>query len=477
MNAVAKIETGNAVPQIAAIETEAALLGALMQESRFIDRAADRLRPEDFAEPLFGRIFDAIVREYSLGGRPTPITLRPLFADDPGMAQLGGPGFLAQLTSSGAGLLGVREFVAQIEDLAARRRAHTALIAAATDIAGLEVPLGQAVDRADAALVSALDRRTETRTVSGGQAAQNAIRRIEAIQAADGKVGARTGIAELDNLLGGLEPGQLVIIAGRPGMGKTAVASSAALGLASSGLGTLFVSLEMSADELGTRMLADRCCKGRGNWIEFSRIREATVDRSEIAKLVQAEREIDALPLVIDDRGSATLGSIVLSVRRQKRRMEAQGRKLSVVFVDYLQLVQPNDRTRSQYEAVSEVSRGLKALAKDLDVSVVALAQLSRAVEQRGDKRPMLSDLRDSGQIEQDADAVVFLYRDEYYLERAKAKRGTEEEHDEMLARSRGLITFICAKRRNGRTGDATAQYLTPYQAVRSRDWGGIDER
>lgn len=457
--------------RLANIETEAALLGAMMIDPRVIDPAADRLRVEDFAEPVHGRIFDAVVREHALGNRPTPITLRPLLDGDPGIQALGGLGYLAQLTGSGAALIGYRHFIDQILDLATRRRLADALVAARDDAENFDLTIAELVDRADAALVSSIERREASRSFSLDDSISLAIQRVETIQEGDGKVGAPTGIAEMDELIGGFEPGQLVIVAGRPGMGKTAVACSAALGLASAGHGVLFVSLEMQAEELGMRMVCDLACQRRGDWVPFDRIVNATLSPSEHDRLAAARRSAAGWPLRIEDAGSMSLARLTLAVRRAKRRMAAKGQTLKVVIVDYLQLVQPDRRAAGPYEAVSEVSRGLKALAKDLGVAVVALAQLSRAVEQREDKRPQLSDLRDSGQIEQDADAVVFLYREEYYLERAKPKRGQEEDHTSSLDQARGWLTLICAKRRNGRTGSANCLYLSTYQAVRSADW------
>lgn len=461
-----------AAPVLANIETEAALLGALMIDPRTIDQAADRLRIEDFAEPVHGRIFDAIVREHALGGRPTPITLRPLFVDDAAMKDLGGPGYLSQLTGSGAGLIGFRHFIDQILELSNRRRLTTVVDDVRVKAGDLNIPLATIVDEADAALVASIERRDVSRTVSLASSIDQAIARIDTIREGDGKVGATTGIDELDQLMGGFEPGQLVICAGRPGMGKTAVACSAALGLARQGHGVLFVSLEMRAEELGMRMVSDLCCERRGKWVDFDRIVNATTNKAEDEAMRRARQMAAEWPLEIEDTSAPTLARLTLAIRRAKRRMAARGQTLRVVIVDYLQLVHPDNKRLSAYEAVSEVSKGMKALAKDLEVAIVALAQLSRAVEQREDKRPQLSDLRDSGQIEQDADSVLFLYREEYYLARAKAKKGCEDDLNEARTHASGKLTLICAKRRQGRVGDAECLYLAPYQAVRSLAWG-----
>nr|WP_166745547.1 DnaB-like helicase C-terminal domain-containing protein [Sphingomonas naasensis] len=256
------------------------------------------------------------------------------------------------------------------------------------------------------------------------------------------------------------------------GAGHSPLPCSTALGLARNGEGVMFASLEMRSEELGMRMVSDLACRGRGRWIPFRSIVEGTVTDDEFETMRAAEKAVSSWPLEIEDFASATLARLTLAIRRTKRRMAAKGQTLKAVVVDYLQLLHPDDPRMSAYESVSQISKGLKALAKDLEVCVIALAQLSRAVESREDKRPQLSDLRDSGQIEQDADAVLFLYREEYYLQKVKPKPGQEDAHDAAKSAAAGRLTLICAKRRNGATGDASCQFLAPYQAVRSSDWG-----
>ncbi|WP_188656410.1 replicative DNA helicase [Stakelama pacifica] len=455
---------------LANAETEAALLGAMMMEPQIIDIAADRLRIEDFSEPLHGRIYDAIVREHSLGGRPTPITLRPIFLNDP--ADLDVPSYLAQLTGSGAGLVGYRHFIDQIENLSQRRALALALDDARAGAADFAIPLAELVDRADAAIVASVERRESSKSTTLSGSIGMAAKRIAEIKANDGKVGFTTGIRQLDETLGGFEPGCLTIIGARPSMGKTAVACSAALGLARNGHGTLLVNLEMSAEQVGMRMASDLCCRAPQNWIPFERIVNGTTNAQEDDLLAKAGEHVKDWPLAIEDGAGMTLARLILKVRRHRRQMAAKGQQLRVVMIDYLQLLHSDDRRQSAYETVSEVSKGLKAMAKELGIAVVALAQLSRAVEQREDKRPMLSDLRDSGQIEQDADNVLFLYREEYYLERKKVSKAAQDDHERQLAETRGWLSLIVPKRRQGRVGESTCLFLSNYQAVRSAEWG-----
>jgi len=454
-------------------EAEAVLLGAIMQHNSKVYLISDKLAPDDFAEAIHGRIYHAVLELLASGKSASPITMAPLFQNDEAMRQLGGPAYLAKLTGSGmAAMVPVEEFADQILDLAARRRLIDALDVTTNEAADCSTPLAEIIDRSDAALVAAIERRETWAQPTAGEAVAQAIARIEAIKANDGKVGVTTGISELDDLLGGFEPGQLVIVAARPGMGKTAVACSAARGMAKQGEGVLFVSLEMKADELGMRIASDHCFQnGRG--VPFNAIVNARITDDQMRALIRAENEIRTYPLNIIDAGSVTMSRLALGVRRNKRRMAAKGHELKVVIIDYLQLLQTDQRSKSVYEAVSEISRGLKALAKDAGVAIVALAQLNRGVEGRENKIPVLSDLRDSGQIEQDADAIIFLHREEYYLERTKPKPGNEALHEQSLEACRNRIGYFCAKRRNGCVGDRMGWYLPVYQAVRGSDQMG----
>lgn len=463
-------------PALASVESEAALLGALMCETGLIDVICDKVDADDFFEPVHQRIYAAILESTAAGKSPGPATLVPLFKGDPAFDHLGGVGYLAVLTSGGKiAHIGAHGFARQIADLAARRRLIAELAIASSSAADCNNLLADVVNQSDAALVAAIERRESMAQPTGGECVASAIARIEAIRASSGRIGVSTGISDLDDLLGGFEPGQLIIMAARPGMGKTAVACSAALGMAKQGAGVLFVSLEMNGSELGMRMVTDHCFQdGRG--IPFSRVVDADLSDGQMRLLCRAQDQIKPYPLRVADSGSVTMSRLSLGIRRTKRRMKAEGVDLKVVIIDYLQLLHPDSKTKSAYEAVSEISRGLKALSKDAGVTILALAQLSRAVETREDKRPQLSDLRDSGQIEQDADAVVFLYREEYYLERAKPKSGVEAQHEDMLAQARNRISLICAKRRNGRVGERLAWYFPTYQAVRgSREMEALE--
>lgn len=447
---------------LANVEAEAALLGAMMQAPNLIDPVADTLSADDFSEPLHGRIFSAIVGHHSAGKLATPVTLRPMFERDAAMEEVGGPGYLAQLTGSGAGIVGARDFANQVRELSQRRRFVEGLQQAIEAASACDTPLDDLAVLADSAASAVRDAGEG----AGEYSAAEALGLV--IDGFDKPVtGATCGvIPSIDVLLGPLRPTHFVIGAGRPGMGKTATAVSYALGAAQRGHGVLLISLEMGAEQLAERMAADLCLDKR---ISYESIRDRTLSIDEKREVCRAHARIAELPLQILDKQGLTIGQIRSIVRRWKRRFAARGQKLELVIIDYLQLVRPDRKAASAYEAVSEVSRTSKEIAKENDLCVFALAQLSRKVEERADKRPMLSDLRDSGQIEQDADAVLFFLRLEYYHRQAEPEPRDPKrpEWERGLDACQGVIEFICAKRRNGRAGSRFGHFHADFQAVR----------
>lgn len=450
---------------VANVEGEYALIAALLFNGKRIDSVADVLTPEQFFDPFFGRLFGLLVAEHARGNTLGALTLRPLIEADPGYQALGGMSFLADLTRSAAALLDVRGAARQVVEFAKRRQVIEGLRAALATAADTTKPIAAAADEADAAIAAAAETASPITQMTGEEAMMVLMREAETPSRS---VRSRI-IPSMDDLLGGMRPKQLVIGAGRPGMGKTAAALSYALGAAQAGHGVLFVSLEMSAKELAARVAADLAFDGRGG-VPYAEINADQPSKRAWQAMEQARGMLADLPFSIVDAGSLTLGRLDMLVRRYRRRMAARGHSLDLVVVDYLQLLRCDDKRSSAYEAVSEISRRLKATAKDHDVALLALAQLSRKVEERGDKRPQLSDLRDSGQIEQDADAVLFLYRPEYYLrqsERADPEHLEHEKFQVALRDCEGKVEFICAKRRNGCTGTATGRFHAANQAVR----------
>lgn len=454
---------------IAVVETEAALLGAMMIDGRIVDAVADRLAPDDFYDPVHQRLYEAIVTEHGAGRRANPITLRPLFEGDPGMAELGGPAYMASLTGSGAGLIGARDFADQIRDVARRRRLNTALRDALVHTRDMGASVADLAERTDAAVNDALQRShvaAPARTFA--EAWDRTMKSIEDEASGLTKPGlAVVGLDDWNDLTGNMRRGEVVILAGRPSMGKTAVGLSVAVASARAGHGTLFVSLEMSVEELTKRAISDASYRHdrRATFEDIQRGRFAN-DREQID---DTRREIDAFPLVFQEESNLRLSRLAILIRRHRRRMAERDQDLSVVFIDYLGLVKGDGNRQKRYEEVSEVSRTIKTLARELDIAIVLLAQLNREVERRDDKRPQLADLRDSGDIEQDADAVIFVYRPSYYLERnepdAEHKNHAQWEIDMEAARDR--VELIAAKVRKGRIGRRNCYFFAEHQAVR----------
>jgi replicative DNA helicase len=445
------------------IDAEKALLGALLIENRLLEEVLLQLREEHFYEPLHGRIFAQIRRLADLNMVANPVTLRPLFEADPALGELGGPTYLLRLTEDPAVLIAARDCAQQIYDLALLRalvRVGADLVSSATDTSGEVAPLKQ-IEAAEEALYQV----AETGDVSGGTqdfagAATKAVNMAAKAMKSGGHLsGLTTGLTGLNNKIGGLHNSDLVILAGRPAMGKTALATNIAFSTAlrakldardgispSTGAPVAFFSLEMSADQLANRILAEQ------SRINSENLRMGKISQAEFNELARAAQELHDLPLYIDDTPALSIAALRTRARRLKRQ-----KKIGFIVVDYLQLLQGTARNASENRVaeISEVTRGLKTLAKELDIPVLALSQLSRQVENREDKRPQLSDLRESGTIEQDADIVLFVFREEYYHEGKKPEDGSEKFQQwlEKADRLRGRAECIVAKQRHGATG------------------------
>jgi replicative DNA helicase len=448
------------------VEAEAALLGALMIDNRLVEDVQTRLKPDHFFEPLHGRIFEAILRLTDRNMVANPVTLRPLFEADEGMKELGGPAYLAQLTGSGAAIIGARDFATQIYDLALLRAligVGRDLVESALDTSEEVAPLAQ-IERAETELYKVAEEGgAEGRAKSFGEAAMASIRNAEAaLNRGGGLTGITSGFRGINGRIGGLQRSDLIIIAGRPGMGKSALATNMAFSTAerflqdqsdgidakaSAGAPVALFSLEMSAEQLVTRILSEQA------QVTAEQIRTGNIAKHEFSSFARTAERLHALPLYIDDTPGLTIAALRTRARRLKRQ-----KGIGLVVVDYLQLLQGSGKGsagENRVQEISEISRGLKQLAKELDVPVIGLSQLSRAVEQREDKRPQLADLRESGSIEQDADIVMFIYREEYYL----AARKPADDHpdfaewQEQMERSYGQAELIVAKNRHGATG------------------------
>lgn len=479
------------------IEAEAALLGALLIDNRVAEDVQMRLRPDHFFEPVHGRIYESILKLLDRNMVASPVTLKPMLDQDAALKDLGGSGYLVQLTTSGAALIGARDFAQQIYDLALLRElvgVGRELIDNALDTSEDVNPKTQ-IEAAEVALYRVSEGEGETGSVkSFVQASTMAVQMAERALNSGGHLsGVTTGLVSLNEKIGGLHNSDLMILAGRPGMGKTSLATNIAYNAAARwlrdeadgiepaknmGAKTAFFSLEMSADQLATRILAEQ------SGISGEALRMGKVSRAEFQNLSRAARELQELPLFIDDTPGLTIAALRTRARRLKRRHD-----IGFIVIDYLQLLQGSSKSGdNRVQEISEISRGLKTLAKELSVPVLALSQLSRAVEQREDKRPQLSDLRESGSIEQDADMVWFVFREDYYVQSREPKRPVDgddakihEDHAKWaleMERVFGLAELIVAKQRHGATGKVRLKFdakITKFSDLAEGDYPGMD--
>jgi replicative DNA helicase len=453
------------------VEAEAALLGALMLDNRLVEDVGLKLKPHHFHEELHGRIYDSILKLTDKNMVATPVTLRPMFEADEAMKQVGGAGYLATLTGSGATLIAARDFAQQIYDLALLRAligVGRDLVDSALDTSEEVAPLQQ-IERAESELYKVAEEGgAEGKAKSFAEATRDALQTAERALNSGGHLsGVTTGLESLNGKIGGLHNSDLIIVAGRPGMGKSALGTNIAFAAAqrflrdvedgiepekSAGAPVAMFSLEMSADQLATRILAEQ------SGISSENLRMGKISKQEFRQLARAAAELESLPFYIDDTPGLTIAALRARARRLKRQ-----KGIGMVIVDYLQLLQGTGRNSNENRVneISEISRGLKTLAKELNVPVIGLSQLSRAVEQREDKRPQLSDLRESGSIEQDADIVLFIYREDYYL----AARQPADDHpdfaswQEEMGRVYGLAEILVSKQRHGATGKVRVKF------------------
>jgi replicative DNA helicase len=454
------------------LQAEQALLGALLANNKAYERVSEFLAPEHFADPIHGRIYQAIARRCEAGQIADPVMLRAEFEHTGVLEEVGGTAYLAQLLGAMVGIINAGDYGRAIHDSWIRRQ----LI----DIGEVTVnrAFGAEPELAGAAQIEAAEQSLFDLATKGGaegglitfeKALTMAIELAAAAHRNQGAVsGLDTGLRDLNKKMGGLHPSDLIILAGRPGMGKSALATKIAFGASKALLANArlenpnamakqavaLFSLEMSAEQLATRLLAEEVR------VSADRIRRGEISAKDFDQFVKVSREISQLPLVIDDTPALTLSALRTRCRRLKRTSG-----LGLVVVDYLQLMRPAAGTKPENRVleISQITQGLKAIAKELAVPVLALSQLSRAVESREDKRPQLADLRESGTIEQDADVVMFIYRDEYYMQQKEPKiiafENEQKFHDAHqkwqsdMSSVYNKAELILAKQRHGPTG------------------------
>jgi len=431
----------------------------VLVDNRALERI-DYLKPMHFFMPAHQRIYEAILKVSDRGQNASPVTLKSYFETDSDLAQVGGAQYLAELAASVITVVNAEDYARSIYDLHLRRE----LIAMGEEVvnSAFDIRLDRDANETIELAENRLFVLAETGEVKSGFTTlrDSVLRAIEIADKAyksDGHVtGVTTGLRDLDEKLGGLHKSDLLILAGRPSMGKTALATNIAFQAASryaesggkEGGIVGFFSLEMSADQLATRILADQSS------ISGDAIRKGNVSETEFRRFVEASQKLSQVPLYIDDTPALSIGAVRSRARRLKRQ-----KGLDLLVIDYLQLLQgtgSRQSTENRVQEVSEITRGLKAIAKELDIPVMALSQLSRQVESREDKRPQLSDLRESGSIEQDSDVVMFVYREEYYESRKQPniEDGTKyAEWQAKMERVANVAEVIVGKQRHGPIG------------------------
>lgn len=427
-------------------EAEQALLGAILTNNGALSQASEIVKAEHFADPLHGKLFDALGRLIERGQTVSAFTLKTYAEADEGLKAVGGGAYLARLMASSAHSFDVPSMAKTVRDCHTRRALIDALSGA------LPAAYDEGQEQTPAEQIEAVERRLyelAEGTIEGGfrpfrVALTAAIQSAEAAHSKPGAMtGQSTGLQDLDELLGGLNRSDLIVLAARPGMGKSALASNIGFAVAESGATVGVFSLEMSSEQMATRIVSEQA------GVAGERIRRGQLNGPEFDRVLEASNKLQALEFYMDDTGTMTVQGIRTRARRLKRQ-----HGLDLIIVDYLQLIDTDKRRRegNRVQEVSEITRGLKALAKELDVPVLALSQLSRNVENRADKRPLLSDLRESGSIEQDADVVIFIYREEYYRKLASQDYGDVE----------GQAELAIAKNRHGPTGTPKVHFHGP---------------
>jgi replicative DNA helicase len=445
------------------VEAEQQLLGAILTNNEIFDRISSLVKAEHFYEPVHRRIFEVAAARIQKNALASPVTIKAFLEEDEGLKELGGAAYLARLAGGAIAAYAARDYAQMIYDLAVRRE----LITLGQDIAARAGKLDVASEPKDQ-IVEAEQRLyqlgeqgvAERGFQSFLKAVTDAVNVANAAYRRDGGLaGISTGLVDLDKKLGGLHPSDLLILAGRPSMGKTSLATNIAFSVAKAykrgvtidgtegaveGGAVGFFSLEMSAEQLAARILSEAA------EVPSEQIRRGDMTEAEFRRFVEAAKSLEACPLYIDDTPALPISQVAARARRLKRT-----HGLDVLMVDYLQLLRGSSKD-NRVQEVSEITQGLKAIAKELNIPVIALSQLSRQVESREDKRPQLSDLRESGSIEQDADVVMFVYREEYYKEREKPGDDNLEamaKWQEAMERVHGKAEVVIGKQRHGPIG------------------------
>ena len=451
------------------IEAEQSVIGSILVSNDIFDDVSPIINYTKFYDPIHQKIFLAIENLISKGMLANPITLKNYFENDKNLIELEGHEYLVKITKFSTSLRQAIEYAKIIYDMHVRReliKISEATIDNASN-KNIDLPGEKIIEDSEKLLFDLAERGSFSKSFVKFDIALNQTIEMasRAFKSTEGIVGVPTGLTDLDDRLGGLHNQDLVIIGGRPSMGKTALATNiafhAAKNIQDKGLksSVAFFSLEMSSEQLSTRILSEQ------SRIKSNDIRRGKISEEQFDKFIETSKNISELPLYIDETPAISIAAISNRARRIKRLFGCE-----LVVVDYIQLMRAtNIRNEGRVQEISEITQGLKAIAKELNVPVLAVSQLSRAVEQRDDKKPQLSDLRESGSIEQDADVVMFVYREAYYLER-KEPRPATVEHAEWQAKMNeisNLAEIMISKQRHGPTGNIKVEFESMFTKFR----------
>ena len=462
MNEIKSIKNIQSNKQPSNLEAEQSLLGSILINNDIIDEVASIVNSNTFYDPAHVKIYEVIENLNNKGMIANPITLKNFFEKDNMLSEVGGTEYLVKLTRFSSPAKQAIDYAKIIHEMYLRRelvQISEKLSADTLNANAHEQNAENIIEGTEKSLFDLAERGSFSQSlIKFNKALDQTIEMATlAMQNDQGIVGIPTGLTDLDEKLGGLHKSDLIILAGRPSMGKTALATNIAYNAAQHILklqdksSVAFFSLEMSSEQLSTRILSEQAR------IKSDDIRRGKVTEEEINRYIETSRNIYNLPLYIDETPAISIATLSNRARRIKRLFG-----LSLIVVDYIQLMRSNsNRLEGRVQEISEITQGLKALAKELSVPVLALSQLSRAVEQRDDKLPQLSDLRESGSIEQDADVVMFVYREAYYLERKQPKLGSIEhaEWQSKMNDVNGLADIILGKQRHGPTGNIKVEF------------------
>ena len=451
------------------IEAEQSVIGSILVSNDILDDVSPIINYTKFYDPIHQKIFLAIENLISKGMLANPITLKNYFENDKNLIELEGHEYLVKITKFSTSLRQAIEYAKIIYDMHVRRElikiSETTIDNASNK--NIDLPGEKIIEDSEKLLFDLAERGSFSKSFIKFDAALNQTIEMasRAFKNTEGIVGVPTGLTDLDDRLGGLHNQDLVIIGGRPSMGKTALATNiafhAAKNIQDKGLksSVAFFSLEMSSEQLSTRILSEQ------SRIKSNDIRRGKISEEQFDKFIETSKNISELPLYIDETPAISIAAISNRARRIKRLFGCE-----LVVVDYIQLMRAtNIRSEGRVQEISEITQGLKALAKELNVPVLAVSQLSRAVEQRDDKKPQLSDLRESGSIEQDADVVMFVYREAYYLERKEPRPATVEhaEWQNKMNEISILAEIMIGKQRHGPTGNIKVEFEAMFTKFR----------